>query len=230
MVYELQVKNRKELGKKVNKLKAEGLVPAIIYGQELKENLPILLSLAALEKVFNEAGESTLINLTIEGEKEPREVLLKDIAYDPVSEKPIHADFLQIKRGQKLEFDIELNFVGIAPAVKELGGIVIKSMDSVSVRCLPKDMISSVDVDLTRLKTFDDKILIKDLAIPAAIEILEDMEEAVAVVSVPIEEKFEEASATIVEPEVVGKEKKESEGEEEKSASGGKEEPKKGKE
>jgi len=205
MVYELKAKNRTELGKKVQKLRAEGGVPGIIYGTELKENVPIVIMTNDLVKAFNEAGESTLINLTLDGATEPREVLIKEITYDAITDQPSHVDFFQVKRGQKLEMDIALNFVGIAPAVKELGGIIIKTLDKISVRCLPKDMISEIQVDLTSLKTADDKISIRDLAIPASIEVLDDLDETVVVITMPREEK-EAVVAKVEEPVVAGKE------------------------
>lgn len=210
MVYELKVKKRTELGKKNQKVRAAGGVPGIVYGAELKENLPIIVGVNDLEKAYSEAGESTLINMFVDEATEPREVLLKEISYNAVTDRPEHADFLQIKKGQKLEIDIELEFVGIAPAVKELGGIIIKTLDNISVRCLAKDMISKIIVDLTSLKTALDKISIRDLNIPKEIEVLDDLDETVVVVSMPREEK-EEVVVKAAEPEVVGGEKKEGE-------------------
>lgn len=204
MIYDFKASVRKELKKNVQSLRDQGVVPGVVYGPEVKENLNISLDLVQLEKLYEQAGESSVINLSLEGEKESREVLLKDLTFDPLTHRISHVDFYQIKKGQKLEVEPELNFIGVAPAVKEIGGILVKSLDKIEIRCLAKDMISEIEVDLTVLKNFGDKILVRDLKVPAEVEVLTDLDEAVAVIAEP---KAEEAApvAEIKEPEVVGK-------------------------
>lgn len=189
MIIDLNARARKELKKQTQALKAAGEVPGVIYGPELEENINISIDINDLEKAYDEGGESTLINLQIEGEKEPREVLIKDIVFEPVVDRPSHVDFYQIKRGQMLEIEPELEFIGVAPAVKALGGILVKQLDSIEVRCLPKDMTSSIKVDISKLATFEDKILVKDLPLPETFELLTDLEEVVAAVQEPEEEE-----------------------------------------
>jgi len=219
MIYDFQGIIRKELKKNVQSLRAQGIVPGVVYGPEVKENVNVALDLVKLEKIYSEAGENSLINLSLEGEKEAREVLIKDVVFEPVSHRISHVDFYQIKKGEKLDIEPELVFVGTAPAVKELGGILVKNIDTIEVRCLPKDMISEIEVDLTTLKTFEDKILVKDLKVPEGVEILTDLEEAVAVISEPEEEETSAAPAAMKEPEVIGKKETPAEG-----AEGGKKE------
>jgi len=219
MIYDFQGIIRKELKKNVQSLRAQGIVPGVVYGPEVKENVNVALDLVKLEKIYSEAGENSLINLSLEGEKEAREVLIKDVVFEPVSHRISHVDFYQIKKGEKLDIEPELVFVGTAPAVKELGGILVKNIDTIEVRCLPKDMISEIEVDLTTLKTFEDKILVKDLKVPEGVEILTDLEEAVAVISEPEEEETSAAPAAMKEPEVIGKKEIPAEG-----AEGGKKE------
>jgi len=212
MIYDLDAIIRKELKKNVQALRAKSLVPGVIYGPEVKENINVAIDAVKLEKVFNEAGENSLINLKLDDGKATVEVLIKDIVFEPVSHRISHVDFYQIKKGQKLDIEPVLVFVGIAPAVKELGGILVKSLDKIEIRCLPKDMISEIQVDLTTLKTFEDKILVKDLKIPEGVEVLSDLEEAVAVISKPEEEAAGSAPAVMKEPEVVGKKEPSAEG------------------
>jgi len=205
MIYDFQATIRKELKKNVQSLREQGIVPGVVYGPELKENINVALDLVKLEKIFNEAGENSLINLQLEGEKETREVLIKDINFEPVTHRIAHVDFYQIKKGEKLEIEPELSFVGIAPAVKELGGILIKSLAKIEIRCLPKDMISHIEVDLTTMKNFGDKISVRDLKVPADVEILTDLDETVVVIAAPREEEVAAPKAEVKEPEVVGK-------------------------
>ncbi|MBU1132348.1 50S ribosomal protein L25 [Patescibacteria group bacterium] len=195
MLYELKAKKRDVFGKKVKELRAKGFIPAIIYGSEVEENVPVYLNSVDFEKIYEKAGSSALINLIIEGEEKQRETLIKDIDFDVVKSNPTHVDFYQIRRGQKLELEAELNFVGEAPAVKELGGVLIKAMDMLSIKCLPQDIVSEFNVDLSVLKKFDDKIKIKDLVIPENIEVLDEPEEVIALVAAPEAEEVVAAPA-----------------------------------
>jgi len=168
---------------------------AVVYGPEVKENKLISLHPVEFGKLYEAAGESSIINLSIEGETKPREVLIKAVDYTPVRDIVRHVDFYQIKAGQKLEVEVELNYVGESSAVKDLGGILVTNMDHLKIRCLAKDMISELNVPLDALKALNDRIAVKDLAIPAGIEVLSNLDDVVAIVAVPEEEKAEEVAA-----------------------------------
>ena len=112
---------------------------------------------------MEEAGRSVLIDLEIDGEK--RKVLIHDFQKHPLTNRFIHIDFYQVKMDEEIEANVEIVFVGEAPAVKELGGVLLKTMDEVLVRCLPADLPKEIKVDLSTLKTFDDRIFVKDLNI-----------------------------------------------------------------
>jgi large subunit ribosomal protein L25 len=191
MIFDLNVKVRKELKKESDSLRTSGQVPGVIYGPEVDENINVTVEMNVLEKVYSEGGESSLINLQVEGEKEVREVLIKDMVFDPVIDRAYHVDFYQIKRGEKLDIEPTLEFVGISAAVKALGGILVKNLDSVEIRCLPRDMISTIEVDLTKLETFEDRILVSDLPLPEGVELLTDPKESVAMVQEPAEEEVD---------------------------------------
>jgi len=189
MVYELKAKSRDVFGKKLEAQREQGLVPAVIYGTEVKDNVAVFLDLNEFKKVYEKVSGSAIVNLVIEGESKPREVLIKEVAAHPVKGTFIHIDFYQIKHGQKLEVEVELNFVGIAPAVKVLGGILIKNMNKISIKCLPEEILASIDIDLSTLETFESKITVGDLKFPASVEVLHAPEEIVASVSAPMEEE-----------------------------------------
>ena len=193
MVHELKAKLRKE--------KEADRLLAVVYGPEIKENKLISLHPVEFGKLYEAAGESSIINLAIEGEAKSREVLIKAVDYTPVRDIIRHVDFYQIKAGQKLEVEVELNFVDESSAVKDLGGILVTNMDKLKIRCLAKDMISELKVSLSALKALNDRIVVKDLVIPDGIEVLSNPGEVIAIVATPEEEKVEEAaqSATPVE-------------------------------
>ncbi len=196
-------------------VRAEGLVPGIMYGAGIT---PVQFSVSAveLEKLYRNVSESTLVDFTL-GDAAPVKVLFQDFQFDPVKSKITHVDFRQIDMSKELEVEVEINLVGLAPAVKELGGSLVQQADSVLVRCLPKDLISSVEVDVTILKDFDTVIHVSDLTFPVGVEPLDEPETVVAKVEAPMTEEemkaMEEGSAVDVSKiEVEKKGKKEEEG------------------
>ncbi len=208
MKLSLKAEKREITGKKVSKLREDGKIPAVMYGQET-EPKNLLVDYNPFEKVYKEAGESTLVELELENEKIP--VLIHDVSYHPVTDKIEHIDFYKIKYGQKLTASVELKFIGESRAVKELGGTLVITLNEVEVECLPKDLISEIEVDLGKLETFEDVIHIKDLKVPETIKILADKDDVVAKVSQPrVAEEEEKAEESKEE------EKKEEKKEEEK--------------
>ncbi|OGF30244.1 hypothetical protein A2533_01900 [Candidatus Falkowbacteria bacterium RIFOXYD2_FULL_35_9] len=209
-VFNFSVKKRLEMGRNVKDLAEQGMVSGVVYGPELEQNFYIKMREADMKKLYSEAGESSLINLTIEGEKDPMEVLIKDVVYNPVKPLIHHVDFYKIKRGQKIEAVVELEFIGEAPAVKALGGMLSTPIDEVTIKCLPKDLLSEIKVDLSVLKTFDAVIHVKDLQVPEGVEIMADKDDTVATVNAIIEEVLVDEKPTEELPKVEGEEKAES--------------------
>ncbi|PJE58421.1 MAG: 50S ribosomal protein L25, partial [Candidatus Portnoybacteria bacterium CG10_big_fil_rev_8_21_14_0_10_36_7] len=128
MSTELKAKNR-DLNSKLNALRRDGFVPAILYGHDVK-NAPLSVSAKEFEEVLKQAGESTLVDLTIE-DKKPVKILIHDVTRDPVSSDPIHIDFYQVNMKEKIKTQIALVFVGESLAVKEMGGVLVKNAHEV---------------------------------------------------------------------------------------------------
>lgn len=158
-------------------------VRGVIYGPEMKESQSVWVGLQEFNRVNRMAGGSTLVDFKIKGEEKEHSVLFKEIQYDGLTNDLVHIDFYKVKMGEKIDTEIELEFVGEAPAVKEKGGILVKGHDSLEVRCFPKDLISKIEVDLSVLKEIEDCIYVKDLKIPTTIEVLTSPETSVASVS-----------------------------------------------
>lgn len=165
----------------------KGMIPAVLYGQK-KENKSLWLDELAFGKVFEKAGENTVVVLDLEGGAKDN-VLICDYQIDPLSGKFRHVDFLRINMKEDVETNVPLVFVGEAPAVKEKGGILIKVLDEVEVKCLPGNIPQEFEVDLTKLVNFEDVIAISDLTIPEGVEILDDPETVIASVSEPRSEE-----------------------------------------
>jgi large subunit ribosomal protein L25 len=196
----LSAKIRKDLGKKTETLREKGLLPAILYGPEIKSALPLELDYKDFESVYGTAGESSLVSLKVDGKEFL--VLIHDLKRDPLEEKLIHVDFYQPKAGEEVEVTVPIVFEGEPLAVKELGGTLVKNISELEVKALPQKLPHEIKVDIGNLKTFEDRVLIKDLNLPEGVKTLKDPEEIVAFVSPlekieeelvkPIEEKVEE--------------------------------------
>ncbi|MEA2088663.1 MAG: 50S ribosomal protein L25 [Patescibacteria group bacterium] len=209
----LKVEKREIVGKKVSQIRENGKIPAVIYGQGIKPT-NLTAKYIPFEKIYEKAGNSTLINLKINDQEIP--VLIHQIFRNVVSGKIDHIDFYKIKYGQKLTASVELNFIGEPKAVKELGGTLVAKIKEVEIKCLPKDLISEIKVDLTALKSFDDVIHIKDLKISETIEILGNPDIAIASVSKPRIEKKEKGEKEEADSEKTKDEDKKDEKAEEK--------------
>jgi large subunit ribosomal protein L25 len=188
----LAVEKRDVLGKKSKKIRAEGKMPAVLYGKK-EQAMPIAVSHRAFEKIFKEAGYSTVVAL--EGLGSTKEALIHDVAIDPVKDTPRHADFYVIEKGQKVQVEVPIEFEGVAPAVKELGGFLVKVLHTVEVEAEPSNLPQEIVVDVSSLVDFTSQICIKDLRVPAGVVILGNPEEVVVLASEAVEEKIEETVA-----------------------------------
>ncbi|MDD5251095.1 MAG: 50S ribosomal protein L25 [Patescibacteria group bacterium] len=182
----LEAQKREVTGKQVKQLREQGLVPAVIYGHG-EANRDVAVSEGVFIKLLDQAGESTLIDLSVDGGA-PVKVLIQDVQRDALTGRIIHADFRQVKMTEKLEAHVEFNYLGEAPAVKELGAILVKSMESIMVRCLPQNLVHEIDVDLTSLKNIDDLVTVADLPKHEGVEYLARPEDVVVVINAPISE------------------------------------------
>ncbi len=188
-----QVKTAKKLSLKVasrkknEKPKNKRMIPAILYGPTINNKM-LWVDTFDFSKIYNEAGESTIFDIVLKdnkGKEEKHGVLVFDVQYDPIKDIPCHVDFYKVNMKEEITTEVELEFIGEAPAVKELGGVLVRNIDEVEVTCLPADLPSSIEVNISSLKTFDDYIYIKDLVVPEGVRIEADPEMVVAVVSPP---------------------------------------------
>ncbi|MDD2647079.1 MAG: 50S ribosomal protein L25 [Patescibacteria group bacterium] len=187
MTLSLKAKSRTITGGKVNELRKEGQIPAIVYGHGFK-NVNIIVSDGDFKKVFKEAGESSLVSLVVDDAK-PIQVLVHDIQYQPLKNTIQHIDFYHVKADEKITAEAGLRFIGDAPAVKELSGVLVTPITKVKIECLPKDLVHELEVDISTLNTFEDAIRIKDLVVPAGIKIVGSLDEVVALVEAPRSEE-----------------------------------------
>ena len=204
---DLAVQKRETFGKKVKHLRDKGLIPAELYGYGV-ENAHISVPQKEFDKVYNEAGESSIINLVLDSKKHP--VLIYDLQRDPVTDEVLSVDFNQVRMDKKVQIWVPLNFVGESEGVKS-GGILVKAMQELEVEALPTNIPQEIEVDISVLTDIDQSIYVKDLKIPADVEALVGPDTAVASVSAPIteeEEAAQAAEADVSAVKVEGEEKK----------------------
>lgn len=190
-------------------MRQKGILPAVLYGPGLKNSFSLEINLKEFEKIFAEAGESTLISLDIDGKKSL--VLVHEFEKDAISGRLIHVDFYQPKAGEMIETKVPLVFEGTALAVKDLGGTLVKNIQEVHVKALPENLPHQILVDISGLKTFEDNILIKDLILPEGVKIIREPQDIVAK-AVPAQKIKEELAKPIegkvAEVEKVGEKEK----------------------
>ena len=162
---------------KAKAIRSTGFIPAVIYGSGVS-NKSIKLKKHDFEKAFQVAGEFNLVDLSIEGDKTTK-VIVKDVQRDGLTDNIIHVDFYQVDMSKKISTEIPLHFIGESKAVKDLGGTLVKNMDSVKVSCLPGDLASHIEVDISKLESFNQFIRLNDLALPQGIELASATNEAV---------------------------------------------------
>ncbi|MDP3993024.1 MAG: 50S ribosomal protein L25 [bacterium] len=187
----LAARSRELTGKKVKTLRLKGDIPGVVYGHGL-DSTPITVERVALKKAYTKAGSGTLVDLTI-GEQKPIKVLFHEPQYHYLNGEPIHFDLYAVKMDEEIETTIPIVFVGISPAVDELEGNFIANRDELTIKCLPGNLIPNIEVDISVLKTFDDSIKVSDLQVPETVQIQDEMEETVALVTAPRSEEELEA-------------------------------------
>jgi len=187
---ELKVTPREVLGKKVSRLRREGVIPANVYGHAL-DSVAIQVPKEDLAHVMRTAGRNEIVYLRLDGE-EPRPTFLRQVQRNPVTDAILHADFYQISLKEKVRMEVPVSLVGTAPAEQTYGGTLLHSLDRISVEGLPTDIPSVIEVDVSGLEEIDAAIHVGELNVPEGITVLTDAEQVVAKIAPPQVEKVEE--------------------------------------
>lgn len=209
----LKAQKRTELKKSISKsLRRKGIIPGIFYGRN-RENIPIAINELSLKPAIY-TSEFHIINLEIEGESQKFSCILKDVQFEPIKNRPIHFDLLELQTGEKITLEINVVLKGLAAGVKD-GGVIQHSLHKLEIQCLPQAIPPNIELDITNLG-IGDSIKVSDVKIEG-VEILNDENAAIVTIVPPaVEKATEEAAAEEVkEPEVISKGKKEEEEEKE---------------
>src|SRR3989338_7603168 len=175
----LKAEKREITGKKVSNLRKQGKIPAVVYGVGEKSVLLQVLG-KDFEKVFREAGESTLVELEIGPDR--KNVLIHEIDFDPIKDTPRHVDFLQVRMDKPIRAKVHVVFEGESGAVKNLGGVLVKVAHELEIEALPKDLPHEIKVDISNLQNLEDKFLVSNLKLPSGVKVIADSNEVLALV------------------------------------------------
>jgi len=168
----LKVEKRKIFGRKVKKLRQEGLLPANIYGKRIRSQA-VRVDLKDFEKVYKKVGETGIVDLVL-AQGRPRPVLIHNVQLHPVTDQFLHADFHQVVLTEKVKAEIPIEIIGQSPAVQEKKGILLTTLDEVEVEALPADLPDKIEIDVSQLTEVDQKIKVKDLKLAKKVKLLTD--------------------------------------------------------
>jgi large subunit ribosomal protein L25 len=180
----IQAVPRTVLGKKVKRLRQSGRLPGNVYGRGI-ESRAVDIDAREFQRTIKASGLRAMIELSIEGEKDPRYVILRRMERAGGTGAPIHIDFFQVDPNEPIQSNVPIRFVGEAPAVRDLAGTLLPSVDMVAVRSLPLAIPDNLPVDVSSLKSFDISLTVADIEVPDGVEILTDPAIVIATVNAP---------------------------------------------
>jgi large subunit ribosomal protein L25 len=186
------------------KLRSEGRIPAVVYGHG-REPQPLSINSRELDRLLDHiAAEATVIDLDIDGK--PARTLIREIQRHPFKRQILHVDFQELVAGEKISVRLPIILVGVPDGVRLDGGILDQTMRELEVEVDPSNIPNHVDIDVTKL-TIGSSIHVRDITLPEGVEVLDDGDASVCVVSAPraaVEAVVaEETEAVAAEPEVI---------------------------
>lgn len=189
--------------KHTREARRQGIILAVLYGYGLK-NLNVQVDSKAFSAIFNQAGYTSLITLIVSdgGQDKDHTVLIRDMQLHPLKNTVQHVDFYQPRLDQAITANVPLSFVGEAPAVKDLGGVLVRTLDEVKLEALPVDLPHNIAVDISSMDNFAKSIYIRDLVLPPRVKLHHEPEEVVALVQPPRTEEELEALEEEVKEDV----------------------------
>ncbi len=186
----LAAEPRTVIGKQVNSLRRQGILPAVIFGVG-HESQAIQINALDWEILRRKhVTKNTLLDITVTGGK-ATPVLVQSFSEDPRTRKPTHVDFPVVKMGEELTVDVPVEFVGEAPAVEKGGGTLLHLKETLHIKAKPGDLPTSIVVDVSGLADFDATLHVSDISVPKGVTILTDAAEPIARVMAPRTESAE---------------------------------------
>ena len=200
---------KREGGINLDTFRKQGEIPAVFYGVG-KDTTSIAVSTVEFKKVWRDAGESSAVKISLAGGD--IDVLIHEVQVDPVTDEPIHVDFLVIDMKKKIKVKVPVVFEGISNAVKSGIGNLVKVLHEIEIEALPADLPHDLIADISKLETLKDQVFISDIRLPAGVIVINNPTDVVASIVEQVEEKEEVAAPvdlTAIEVEKKGKKEEE---------------------
>ena len=192
-MFAIKAKKRNE-SVKPDALRKAGEIPAVFYGAG-KTTASISIPVAQFKKLWREAGESSTVKISV-GDNNI-DALIHEVQVHPVTEEPIHVDFLVVDMNKKIRVKVPLEYMGVSNAVKNGLGNLVKVLYEMEVEALPKDLPHNLPVDISKLETIQDQIFVSDIKLPAGVAVITDEHDVVASIVLQVEEKEEVVAAPV---------------------------------
>ena len=200
-VQSLTLDRRSVTGKKVRRLRREGVIPVHLYGAEI-EPVNLQVDDRTLNRVLPQVGTNVPLSVEFEGQAMENICFVREVQRHPVTEEVIHVDFLRVDVTRTISAEVPLSLVGTSPAVSQMAGTLLQNIQSLSIEALPMDMPAEIPVDVSVLVDFDSTLVVGDVDVPSNVAVLNDPEDSIARVAPPrLEVEFEEEGEEGVEGE-----------------------------
>lgn len=196
-ILNLDVKTREAGSAKT--VRSEGQIPCNFYGSG-KENQIFAVDYQTFRRVFEKAGGNTVVELNIDG-KDKTNVLVHDVDYDPITDEFTHVDFQFVDLNKEVTTDVPLVAVGESKAVREFAGTLMQNRDTLTVKCIARNIPHEIEFDISVLEDFQSSIHVGDLTLPEGVEAIDDEKLTIATVVAPRAEEEEEPEEEAVEGE-----------------------------
>ncbi len=200
---ELTAEKRAVMGKQVQQLRRQGWIPSVMYGRGF-DSVPLQFKARGLTQALSQVGGSQLIRIKVKGQKQPEMALVRAVQRDCIRGTLLHVDFYRVMMTERLTTEIPLAIVGESPVLEQNEGILLHGISTIEVECLPGDLVDALEVDLSTLVEVDQALYVRDLAVPAGIDVLTGLDEMIVRIA-PLgeEEEEEEEEEILLEAEEV---------------------------
>ena len=197
----IDITHRTTVGKKVKKLRQNGKIPIRLFGGGI-DPMPMQADASSLGKILSQAGFNSPIFVNFDSSKEENVCFIREIQRDPITEELLHIDLLKVDMSKKVTVEVPVRLFGVPDAVKNLGGILLQSINSIPVSALPLSIPESISVDVTILVDFDKSIRIKDIEFGDGVDPERDPDTLIARVVPPrIDEEEVESEEDEMDPD-----------------------------
>ncbi|KKS32832.1 MAG: 50S ribosomal protein L25 [Candidatus Collierbacteria bacterium GW2011_GWB2_42_12] len=184
----LKADKRTVLGSKVKQLRRTGVIPANLFGKTI-ESQAIQINGVEFNRVYKEAGETSLIYVKVEGEDKERPTLVTSVHFNPITGDKLHVDFHQVNLKEKVTANVPVEIIGESELVASNEAVLSQSLNEIEIEALPTEIPESITFDISSLKAIGDHLLVSDAKVSAEVEIKTDPEQMVVSLQEPMKEE-----------------------------------------